>query len=141
MRIYFEKMSQYAEDPNNQTKLKCNECGSELKRIIVPPRWDKEKFYSDILVGIWRKARIMLYQADIVYVVGYSLPESDIYARYLLACALGSNPQLRLHVINPSSEIQEKFRKFLRDSNVDLNRYVPIQRTFKQYIDRMIRSL
>ena len=135
--IYSGKIAQFAEDPNKNTRLKCEYCGQHLKRIIVPPRWDKEKSYSDILNNIWKKAFEKLLEADIVYVIGYSLPESDIYARFLLSSALNYNPNLEIHVINSNADIQKKYRTFLMNSNIDLKRYKSLPYKFKEYIDLM----
>lgn len=137
--IYLEKMAQYAEDPNADTNLKCKECSCNLQRIIVPPRWDKEQSYSDILNSIWIKASQTLHEANVVNVIGYSLPESDIYARYLLASALKQNPFLDINIINSNQKIQDKYREFLSDSNIDKldQRYQQFLCTFKKYIEAM----
>lgn len=137
--IFKEKIAQYVEDPNLQTKFKCNECSSELQRVIVPPRWDKDRFYSEILNNIWRKAFSKLLNAHEVNVIGYSLPESDIYARNLLAISLFYNKALHINVINSNEKTLNKYEEFLKYANVSPDRYSFVRYKFKEYIDISIK--
>ena len=50
------------------------------KPIIVPPIINKT-FYHNELFNVWRKAALDLNKAENIFVIGYSLPESDYFLR------------------------------------------------------------
>jgi hypothetical protein len=53
----------------------------------------------------WRAAATMLRNADQVWFIGYSFPESDSYMRYFLASCLSDNAKIRqIAIIDPNRE-------------------------------------
>ena len=48
-------------------------------RFIVPPTWDKTA-HQNGLGEVWKQARIELESAENVFVIGYSLPETDMFS-------------------------------------------------------------
>ena len=117
--------------------IKCKNCGSNLIRLIIPPIWNKNEIYSDILKRLWQVARSRLLEdaANNLFVVGYSLPESDIYARYLLSFILNYNNSLSISVINRDPKTDEKYKQFFERINIKPDRYTFLQCSFKEYID------
>lgn len=81
---------------NNLSRLKQLE-QEELKillsdkvPLIIPPVAEKSRFYANQTIrSLWSRAREHLKQAEEIYVVGYSLPDTDLTTRLLLqtACA------------------------------------------------------
>jgi len=60
--------------------------------FIVPPAASKNAFYGMPFVrGLWRQAREAIREADHVYLVGYSLPETDLVTVGLLRENLDTN--------------------------------------------------
>ena len=53
--------------------------------IIVPPVFNKE-FKEDIFEHLWRKSVSSLSTAEKVVFIGYSLPDADVHARFILRC-------------------------------------------------------
>jgi hypothetical protein len=53
--------------------------------LIVPPTYIKD-FSRPISVKLWRRCTEALSQADRIYVLGYSLPEADLQAHFILRC-------------------------------------------------------
>lgn len=65
-----------------------NRC--DLVPLIIPPVLDKNAFYSNnSLRTQWTSAKNIIAEADTVYVVGYSLPETDLSMGLLLREAFG----------------------------------------------------
>ncbi len=60
--------------------------GSDKTPIIVPPTWSKGS--NEAVRPAWRLAFNLLRNANYVRVLGYSLPESDAYVRYLFKSAI-----------------------------------------------------
>lgn len=68
--------------------------------FILPPVFNK--LSSDAPTSMWKTALERLSHAKNVVVVGYSLPQTDIYMQYFLKAALGPNRNLnRITVFDP----------------------------------------
>jgi hypothetical protein len=84
----------------------CVKCGkSGLRLLLVPPSWDKSE-YSRIMQPVWKKAVDALKTATRICVIGYSMPETDAFFKFLLTLGLAENDRLyRLIVVDkvPSS--------------------------------------
>jgi hypothetical protein len=89
----------------------CNQ--RRLYPAIVPPSWDKAEYRASV-GSVWKRAASVLAAARNVVIIGYSLPESDSFFRYLFA--LGTvGPELleRLWLINPSEEVCDRFERLV----------------------------
>lgn len=47
--------------------------------VIIPPTWNKANFHDDLL-DVWRESAEELETADNLIVIGFSLPETDIFS-------------------------------------------------------------
>ena len=71
-----------------------------LMPLIVPASWDKSKF-REILCGIWKEAGREIQNARRIFIIGYSLPEADLYFSYLLYTTLSFNTnEPEIYIIN-----------------------------------------
>ena len=85
------------------------------KPFIVPPISNKS--LSNKSVSIWRVALDRIQKCKNLYIVGYSLPKTDIYFQFFLKSALGPNNDFnRIFVYNPAlfddngkSEIKKRY--------------------------------
>jgi hypothetical protein len=78
--------------------------------VIVPPTWNKKDYHGS-LTNVWRQAAIELSRARNIYVIGYSLPESDAFFRYLFALGTIDNDSIkRFWVYNPDGSEETKAR-------------------------------
>jgi len=88
-----------------------DEC--ELKFIIEPPTLFK-KFKNIYLQIIWKELSDVLIDADRFVFTGYSLPDADIWFKYLLKKSfLGKDKEII--VINPSEREEERYKRLLGD--------------------------
>lgn len=83
--------------------------------VIVPPTWNKNSYHGQ-LTNVWSMAAYELAQAANIFIIGYSLPETDSFFRYLYA--LGSNSDVRLRnfvIINPdeNGDVQLRFKELI----------------------------
>jgi hypothetical protein len=77
------------------------ETAVEPQPVIVPPTWNKTQYHSEIAT-VWRHAARHLAEAENIFVIGYSLPSTDEFFRYLYALGTISATRLkRLMVIDP----------------------------------------
>lgn len=71
--------------------------------VIVPPSWNKADYHA-ALSDVWAAAAKHLSEAEHIYVIGYSLPETDSFFRHLYALgSVGATPLRKIAVFNPDS--------------------------------------
>jgi hypothetical protein len=82
--------------------------------VLVPPTWNKTE-YSEYLSPVWRAAAVELTEAKNIFIIGYSLPKTDLFFKYLFS--IGTiNPALRLDrfwVFNPDDKIKERYEEII----------------------------
>ncbi len=106
---------------------------SKVNQLIVPPVWNKSKDYN-ALAPVWIAATKELENAENIFVIGYSMPDTDSFFKYLYSLGTISNiPIRRFHVFNPDiSNIDNRFRKILGPGAE--KRYKSYESTFNQAI-------
>lgn len=90
---------------------RCRADAGQPRPVIVPPTWNKN---HNGVAPVWRRAAQRLRYARNIVIVGYSLPSTDHFFRYLYA--LGSMGETRLQrflVINPDRTVERRFRRLL----------------------------
>jgi len=102
-------------------------CSHGFKRepVIVPPTWNKADYHRT-LSKVWSRAAKELGEAENIFVVGYSLPNSDAFFRYLYALGSVSEHLLkRLWVFDPDKTggVQKRYRELLGPGARDRFRY------------------
>jgi hypothetical protein len=105
----------------------CDEKVSEAP-VIVPPTWNKTEFHR-ALSSVWGAAARELSDAEDLFIIGYSLPESDAFFRYLFALGtIGDTLLRRVWVFNPdnSPELQGRFRILFGPGAEQRFRFFPI---------------
>lgn len=60
---------------------------------LIPPTWAKTK--NEELVNTWKSAYKVLSEANVIEILGYSLPPSDAYFQYFLKTAILNNENLK----------------------------------------------
>jgi len=83
--------------------------------VIIPPTWNKSSFHSD-LEKVWTEAASQLEQAENLFVIGFSLPETDIFFRHLYALGtVGDVPFNKFWVFDPDENgiVKERYKNLL----------------------------
>lgn len=84
----------------------CPQCAEEnvhsmLAPAIIPPTWSKIVGHPQI-ASVWNHAVRDISNAYQIVVIGYSMPETDTFFKYLLTLGLRDNPHLKdIIVVNP----------------------------------------
>lgn len=95
--------------------------------LIVPPTWNKSGHYA-LIAPVWALAAKELAEAENIFVIGYSLPQTDIFFRLLYAIGtVGDAPLKRFWVFNPdeSGETESRFRSMLGPGAFQRYKYFP----------------
>ena len=107
-------------------------CNHQVEPVIVPPTWAKGG-QSTILRPVWTRALQALREAGRIFIIGYSLPRTDEFFKYLLALALATNERLdKIIVVNPSKEAQDTFANLF--SSHFGSKLTPVQKEIEEYI-------
>lgn len=83
--------------------------------VIIPPSWNKAD-YHEAVSDVWAAAAKHLGEAEQIFIVGYSLPETDSFFRHLFALgSVGSAPLQRIMIFNPddSGLVDQRFKALL----------------------------
>lgn len=81
--------------------------------VIIPPTWNKYGYQKQI-TRVWSQASKELGSAQHIFVIGYSLPLSDLFFRYLYALgSVGDQPLSTFHVFNPDEKVCARFQDMM----------------------------
>lgn len=96
------------------------EGGVEPEPVLVPPTWSKGEYHREI-GEVWRRAAAELKQARHIFVLGYSLPETDQFFRLLFALGTEGPAILnKIAIFDPNAEpVAARFREMLGNAALD----------------------
>lgn len=102
--------------------------------VIVPPTWNKSQYHPE-LTDVWAQASNELEEAENIFVVGFSLPETDIFFKHLYALGtVGETPLKSFWVFDPddSGSVENRYRVLLGPGALARFDYQPL--TFEKAI-------
>ncbi|MEW5914506.1 MAG: hypothetical protein AB1814_18265 [Thermodesulfobacteriota bacterium] len=105
--------------------------------VIVPPTWSKSEHHYKI-DRVWKKAAEVLSKAEAIYIIGYSLPETDLFFRYLFALSTHGEVSLRRFWVfnpDPEDEVGKRFEKLVGSGLT--SRYKFYKTDFRAAIDEI----
>lgn len=103
--------------------------------MIVPPSWDKVGAYKAIS-QVWAMAAQELSEATSIYILGYSLPETDSFFRQLYALGTEGESWLkRVWVFNPDRSREQVFKSMLGPGARERYQFFP--ESFKDGLNRI----
>ena len=106
------------ETARNARSQRLRDMAADKETLIIPPVAEKTTYFNNETVrGLWKDAAAALQGAAALYVIGYSLPISDLGMRFFLA---GNTPDAdsAVHVVNTDTNILERYRECLHRSDV-----------------------
>jgi len=118
-------------------------CGFRVRGepVIVPPTWNKSDYHRD-LSPVWSRAAKELHDAEYIFVIGYSLPPSDAFFRYLYALGTAGEGVLkRFWVFDPDPEVGRRFCELLGPGALQRFRsFHKTSGTFEEAIDTVLEA-
>lgn len=72
--------------------------GNKVLPVIVPPTWNKTQYHNQ-LSNVWNHAANELNTADNLVIIGFSIPETDTFFKYLLGLGLMNGKRIREIII------------------------------------------
>ena len=104
--------------------------GSVTVGTVVPPTWSKG--LSESILSEWQRGFEMLRNANQLRIIGYSLPETDAYIRYLLKAASLKTFNLKkidIICLDPDGSVQDRYASF-----IDFDGYRFANRSVEDYL-------
>ena len=115
--IFFSDVPQFAlahdDAGRSATDHRLRDMAADKETLIIPPVTEKTTYFNNETVrGVWKEAAAALRGAVAVYIVGYSLPISDLGMRFFLA---GNAPDAEtvIHVVNTDANVLGRYRECL----------------------------
>ncbi len=90
----------------------CKVCssGGTVDAAFVPPTWSKSPLRGNIS-RVWSSAIASMRDAEQIVVIGYSLPETDTFFKYMLTLGLGDARSLRrVLIVNTDENVLQKYK-------------------------------
>ena len=117
--IFYAEVPPFSSDHSDQEKV-LSALSRDKETLIIPPVNEKTIYFNNETVkGLWHDASVALSNATRVFVIGYSLPISDLGMRLFLI----NNqpvPQTPVYVIDKCAEVAERYEFLL--SKLQINR-------------------
>jgi hypothetical protein len=94
---------------------------AELQPMIAEPSFFKHEGISQnqFLHEQWCTFDKSLGQADVVLIIGYSLPDGDAMAKQSLLTAVARNPAARFIVVDPADTVFPRYLRILGENRLD----------------------
>ncbi len=129
------KFSRPEDGVNNTGPILAKLHGS-VDSTIIAPTWNKT--INDDIVKDWQAAYQLLQQANYIRIIGYSLPISDAYIRYLLKSSFIKNDNLKAITIycldDEKGTTEKKYSEFLK---LPAEKWKFVRENVTSYFDRV----
>ncbi len=105
----------------NATSRRLQDMAADKETLIIPPVAEKTAYFNNETVkGLWKAAAATLKDATVLYIVGYSLPESDLGMRFFLS---GNSPPVDtpVYVVNTDVGVLERYKQILQRSDMPID--------------------
>ena len=143
--IFFSDVPEFGpardETARHATSRRLRDMAADKETLLIPPVAEKTTYFNNETVrALWKDAAAALQDAAALYIIGYSLPISDLSMRFFLA---GNCPDADplVHVVNTDTKILEYYREFLHRSDMK-SEYVgpdnPVVRFACDYADDIL---
>ena len=120
--FFFSDVPQFAlahdDAGRSATEHRLRDMAADKETLIIPPVTEKTTYFNNETVrGVWKEAAAAVQGAAALYIVGYSLPISDLGMRFFLA---GNAPgaEAVIHVVNTDTNVLGRFRECLPRSDI-----------------------
>ena len=115
--IFFSDVPEFGpardEAARDVASQRLRDMAADKETLIIPPVAEKTTYFNNETVrGLWKDAAAALKGASALYIIGYSLPISDLGMRFFLA---GNTPDADsvVHVVNTDTNVLERYRECL----------------------------
>jgi len=106
----------------------------DLMPVIIPPVLDKTYFFKQSTIRAqWSEVKHILNRAKKIYIIGYSMPQTDLTVKFMLQSFIKKNAEVI--VVNKDEDKKRYFQKIFNNFN---DRYIRKDDPFKQFVEEEI---
>ena len=119
LNLYLDLAFQTEADKENQFPILTKLHGNVNTKNIIPPTWNKI-LSDEIIKRSWESSHRLIEQANHIRILGYSLPITDSYIKFLFKSAVINSDNLKsIDVIcmDPKQEVQKRYNDFIAFPN------------------------
>ena len=110
--IFYDDVPPFASGLDNVEKER-RARSRDKETLIIPPISEKTTYFRhETISGLWREAAWAIKTARRIFIIGYSLPMSDLGMRLFLS-SVRQNPNASLHLIDINNTVFARYRDFL----------------------------
>ena len=123
-----------ANEPGEVTNPILAKLHGSVEGNIIPPTYSKGA--DPTIVPAWKRAREVLSQANFIRFIGYSLPATDSYVRYLLKSAAIRSEHLKgidVLCLDPDNTVKTRYDEF-----IDFPKYRFRNAGVQSYLDNLL---
>jgi len=131
------------EDTAEQIYLSTNSEGEgidlkDLVPVIIPPVLDKTGFFKHSTVkSMWNEARNLLKEAKKVYIIGYSIPQTDLTVKFMLQSYIPEDCEVT--IVNKDEEGKGYFKGLFNKRKLNEEFIRSDDRVFEDFVKSTIR--
>lgn len=123
---------------SNRLSIKIAKIHGSIDTDIIPPTWSKN--VSKYIRNSWRLAYNLLKDSDEIRILGYSLPQTDTYIKYLLGISIKNSIQLKkidIITLDSDNKVMRQYENIFspiakttrfRFANKNIEKYMNTQR-------------
>ena len=113
----------------------------DKEALIIPPVAEKTTYFNNETVRrLWQEASEALESATRVFVIGYSLPISDLGMQFFLKRSLPISGT-QWYIVNPDRDVARGYRKLLEPQQTVLDDYVGQDDPLPRFVDDYLNNL
>ena len=106
----------------------------DKESLIIPPVNEKTTYFNNETVkALWREAGFAFRRAKKVFVIGYSLPDSDLGMRLFLS-QNQPIPQVPVYIIDINPKIALRYKGCLQSLDI-LNKFSKTEKPVEEFVE------
>ena len=113
--IYYSDVTPWGRSNVGSQERQSLSVASDKRVLLIPPVVEKTTYFNNETVRhMWQDASLWFEAATRVFVIGYSLPKSDLGMRFFLArsAPIGGTP---IFIIDKDSAVLKRYRGLLKE--------------------------
>ncbi|PJZ23949.1 hypothetical protein CH352_00835 [Leptospira hartskeerlii] len=93
------------------------------RKELIAPVWNKRISEDDLILQLWKQSRLAIKECQSIILIGYSVPETDLFSQSLLKVSASERkkPLSNLIVVNPDNAASQRSNTLLGSNSISEN--------------------
>ena len=138
--IFYSDVSPWGSNPDPR-EIDSLSSAEDKETLIIPPVAEKTTYFNNETVRrLWQEASNKLYSAERVFVIGYSLPISDLGMQFFIKQSLPSNGT-PWYIVNTDTDVTNRYSDLLEPQQTVVDEYVGEDDPVSRFVDAYLNNL